>query len=132
MRVTRVFGKGASGLQVGDVITAIDGDAVEVTQPSEADVFQTMIRQYKIGSTVTLTTFRGSEQRPVKVALESSPRLPREMKKYEDPDLRVPCSRHRRNGPARAERAGFGKRGFSSRQFGKAAGRRSRISPTAI
>ena len=85
VRVTRVFGKGASGLQVGDVITAIDGDAVEVTQPSEADVFQTMIRQYKIGSSVTLTTFRGSEQRPVKVMLESSPRLPREMKKYEDP-----------------------------------------------
>ena len=85
VRVTRVFGKDASGLQVGDVITAIDGDAVEVTQPSEADVFQTMIRQYKIGSSVTLTTFRGSEQRPVKVMLESSPRLPREMKKYEDP-----------------------------------------------
>ena len=85
VRVTRVFGRGASGLQVGDVITAIDGDAVEVTQPSEADVFQTMIRQYKIGSSVTLTTFRGSEQRPVKVMLESSPRLPREMKKYEDP-----------------------------------------------
>lgn len=85
VRVTRVFGPVAAGLQVGDVITAIDGDALEVSQPSESEVFQTMIRQYKIGSTVTLTTFRGTEQRPVKVGLESSPRLPREMKKYEDP-----------------------------------------------
>jgi serine protease Do len=84
VRVTRVFGSAAPALQVGDVITAIDGDAIEVSQPSEADVFQTMIRQYKIGSDVTLTTFRGTEERPVKVTLESSPRLPREMRKYED------------------------------------------------
>jgi S1-C subfamily serine protease len=46
-----------------------------------------MIRQYKIGSTVTLTTRRGKEERPVKVQLQSSPRLPREMKKYEDPNF---------------------------------------------
>ena len=46
-----------------------------------------MIRQYKIGGTVTLTTIRGKEERPVKVQLESSPRLPREMKKYEDPNF---------------------------------------------
>jgi S1-C subfamily serine protease len=75
----------ASGLQVGDVITAIDGDPLEVSQPSEADTFHTMIRQYKIGSPVTLTTIRGKEERQVKVTLESTPRLPREMKKYEDP-----------------------------------------------
>jgi serine protease Do len=84
VRVTRVFGTGAGSLEVGDVITAIDGDAIEVSQPSEADVFQTMIRQYKIGASVTLTSFRGKEERPVKVVLASSPRLPREMKKYED------------------------------------------------
>ena len=29
----------------------------------------------------------GKEERPVKVQLESSPRLPREMKKYEDPNF---------------------------------------------
>ncbi len=87
VRVTRVFGAGggSTGLEVGDVITAVDGDAIEASQPSEADMFHTMIRQYKIGSTVTLTTFRGKQERPVKVVLESSPRLPREMKKYEDP-----------------------------------------------
>jgi serine protease Do len=87
VRVTRVLGSAASGgdLKVGDIITAVDGDPVEASQPSEADLFHTMIRQYKIGSTVTLTTYRGKEERPVKVTLASSPRLPREMKKYEDP-----------------------------------------------
>lgn len=88
VRVTRVLGSAsASGLQVGDLILSVDGDPVQVSQPSEADVFHTMIRQYKIGSTVTLTTMRGKEERAVPVVLASSPRLPREMKKYEDPNF---------------------------------------------
>ncbi|MEO5896166.1 MAG: PDZ domain-containing protein [Vicinamibacterales bacterium] len=87
VRITRVMGGSAAvaGLKVGDVITAIDGDPVQASQPSESAVFHTMIRQYKIGSTVTLMTMRGKEERPVKLALDSSPRLAREMKKYEDP-----------------------------------------------
>src|SRR6185503_16160027 len=61
------------------------------TQPSDAELFATMIRQYKIGSAVKLSTIRGKEERQVTLTLEASPRLPREMKKYEDPnfDLRV-------------------------------------------
>jgi serine protease Do len=86
VRITRVYGGSdpAPDLMVGDLILAIDGDPVEASQPSEADLFETMIRQYKIGATVTLTTMRGKEERAVKVQLQSSPRLPREMKKYED------------------------------------------------
>jgi serine protease Do len=89
VRVTRVYGgsAAAAGLQVGDLIFAIDGDPVEASQPSEAEMFETMIRQYKIGSSVTLATQRGTEERAVSVALESSPQLPREMKKYEDPNF---------------------------------------------
>jgi serine protease Do len=91
VRVTRVYGgsAAAAGLQVGDLIFAIDGDPVEASQPSEAEMFETMIRQYKIGSSVTLATQRGTEERAVKVALESTPQLPREMKKYEDPNFEV-------------------------------------------
>jgi serine protease Do len=89
VRVTRVLGPSAvaAGIEVGDLIFAIDGDPIEATQPSEADVFDTMIRQRKIGTTVTLTTVRGKDERMVKVQLGSSPRLPREMKKYEDPNF---------------------------------------------
>ena len=89
VRVTRVLGgsAAAAGLQVGDLILAVDGDPVEASQPSEAELFETMIRQYKIGSSVTLTTMREKEERSVKVKLESSLRLPREMKKYEDPNF---------------------------------------------
>ena len=88
VRVTRVFADGAaSGLKVGDIITAIDGTPVEASQPSDADLFATMIRQYRIGSTVELSIRRGAQEQKVAMKLAASPRLPREMKKYEDRDF---------------------------------------------
>jgi serine protease Do len=87
VRVTRVLGgpTAAAGIQVGDIITAVDGDPVQASQPSDSDLFATMIRQYKIGSTVKLSVVRGRDERQLEVKLETAPRLPREMKKYEDP-----------------------------------------------
>jgi serine protease Do len=89
VRVTRVFGgtAEAAGLKVGDVITTLDGNAIEASQPSDADLFATLIRQYKIGSTVTLTVVRNGTPTDVSVRVDASPRLPREMKKYEDPSF---------------------------------------------
>jgi S1-C subfamily serine protease len=77
----------ASGLNVGDIITAIDGTPVQASQPSDADLFATMIRQYRIGSTVELSIVRGTAPQKLSVKLAASPRLPREMKKYEDHDF---------------------------------------------
>jgi serine protease Do len=89
VRVTQVLSSSAAkaGLQVGDVITAVDKDAVQASQPSDSDLFATMIRQYKIGTTVELSIIRGKAPQKVNVTLEMSPRLPREMKKYEDPNF---------------------------------------------
>jgi serine protease Do len=89
VRVTRVLGgpAAAAGLQVGDIITAVDGDPVQASQPSDSDLFATMIRQYKIGSTVKLSVLRARAERQMDLELEMAPRLPREMKKYEDPNF---------------------------------------------
>ena len=89
VRITRVFGGAAeaAGLKVGDVITALDGQPLEASQPSDADLFATLIRQYKIGSIAKLTVVRDGKQMDVSVKLDTSPRLPREMKKYEDPSF---------------------------------------------
>jgi serine protease Do len=89
VRITQVLGGAASkaGLKVGDVITAVDGDPIEASQPSDSDLFATMIRQYKIGSSVQLSVIRDKAPQKIAVALETSPRLPREMKKYEDPNF---------------------------------------------
>ncbi len=88
VRVTRVLPEGApSGLKVGDIITAIDDSPVEAVQASDADLFATMIRQYKIGSTVQLSVRRDGHDQKLSVKLLGSPRLPREMLKYEDRDF---------------------------------------------
>ena len=74
-------------MKVGDIITAIDDSPVQASQPSDADLFATMIRQYKIGSTVELSIRRGTHDQKLSVKLLASPRLPREMLKYEDRDF---------------------------------------------
>jgi serine protease Do len=89
VRITRVFGGSAqaAGLKVGDVITALDGTAIEASQPTDAELFAALIRQYKIGSSAVLTVVRDGKEMTVPVTLDASPRLPREMKKYEDPNF---------------------------------------------
>jgi serine protease Do len=89
VRITRVFGGSAeaAGLKVGDVITALDGNPLEASQPSDTELFATMIRQYKIGSIAALTVLRDGKEISLPVKLDTSPRLPREMKKYEDPNF---------------------------------------------
>ena len=89
VRVTRVLGgsAAAAGLRVGDIITKIDEDPVEASQPSDDELFATMIRQYKIGSELKLGVIREGKEQQVAVKLDASPRLPREMKKYEDPNF---------------------------------------------
>jgi serine protease Do len=89
VRITRVFGGSAqsAGLRVGDIITALDGTALEASQPTDVELFATLIRQYKIGSTVRLTILRDGKEATLAVTLDASPRLPREMKKYEDPNF---------------------------------------------
>ena len=86
VRITRVERESArkAGLEVGDVIIAVDGEPVLATQPADVEVFPAMIRQYKIGGTADLTVVRGREERKIPVTLEMSPRLPREMRKYQD------------------------------------------------
>jgi serine protease Do len=89
MRITRVLGPSAeaAGLRVGDVVTAVDDVAIEASQPSDEELFATMIRQYRIGATAVLTVFRDGVPRRIPVTLDPSPRLAREMKKYEDPNF---------------------------------------------
>lgn len=86
VRITRVEGESArkAGLEVGDVIVAVDGEPVRASQPADVEVFPAMIRQYKIGRQAELTVVRGREERKIPVTLETSPRLPREMRKYQD------------------------------------------------
>jgi serine protease Do len=85
VRVTRVLDP-RTPLRVGDVILAVDGNAVPASSPNDADLFAAQIRRYRIGDSVTLTVSRdGGVQTPVAVTLGQTPTEPREMPRYEDP-----------------------------------------------
>ena len=119
------------GSKVGDVITALDGNPLEASQPSDADLFATLIRQYKIGSTAKLTIVR--DGKPMDVAGQArylaAPAARDE--EVRGPELRVPRARHRR----RRSRVGAACRPISpacsSMRSARAAGRRSATWPTA-
>jgi S1-C subfamily serine protease len=85
VRVTDVHKKGKAaqaGLKTGDLIIAVDGDAVVASNPEDNEVFPNMIRQYKIGAVVELTVLRSGKEEKIKTELVRAPMQPREMKKY--------------------------------------------------
>jgi serine protease Do len=87
VRITQVYSHEdveKTGLEVGDILIAIDGEKIEASEQEDYEVFPTLIRQYKVGSEVELTLLRDGEVQKVKVELVRSPQLVREMRKYED------------------------------------------------
>jgi len=73
-----------AGLQVGDLIYAVDGEPMEANRPEDYEELETWIRQYKIGSTAEVSVWRGNEKITIPVELTETPRLSREMKSYSD------------------------------------------------
>lgn len=73
VRVTRLHPNTKAekaGLQVGDLLLKLDGTVIPASRPEESDVFESLIRQYKVGTEVTLAVRRGKEDLEVKVPLE--------------------------------------------------------------
>ena len=90
VRVTQVFPVGAAvaaGLKVGDVITHVDGNAIEASEPHDAELFDNLIRDHKLGTKVELTVLRGPEKLSLNAVLDEGPRPEGEMKLYEDAQL---------------------------------------------
>jgi serine protease Do len=74
----------AAGLEVGDVIVALDGEEIPASYPEDTEVFSAMIRQYKIGSRAALAVIREGVERTIEAEFGSSPKLARELPKYRD------------------------------------------------
>ncbi len=86
-RLTRVYPNSTAekaGLLVGDMILAVDGEYMTASSPEHYEELAAYIRQYAIGDTVALTVWRDGEERKMDVELARSPKLAREMKKYQD------------------------------------------------
>jgi serine protease Do len=76
-----------AGLQVGDLLLAIDGDPLTANAPEHVEEWAARIRQYDPGLTVDLTVFRDPDRMVVPVEVVRSPRLRREMKRYRNNDF---------------------------------------------
>ncbi len=83
VRVTRLL-DAKTPLKVGDIILAVDGDPVRASVANEEDLFSTMIRRLKVGSTATLTINRNGSEMPLPVTLVETQTQSREMKRYSD------------------------------------------------
>jgi serine protease Do len=90
VRVTHVTSSStatAAGLQVGDVLLKLDGDAIAATQLEDAEVFAALIRQYRVGAKVALEGVRAGKPFQVQAELAPSPRAPRELPEYKDQEF---------------------------------------------
>ena len=90
VRLTRIFPgtkAEAAGLQVGDVILAIDDTAVSARRPEDSDVLARQIRQYRSGTTAKFSLWREGAAKELDVVLEEQPVPPAEMPWWQDVQL---------------------------------------------
>lgn len=86
-RLTRIYpGTQAekSGLQIGDIILAIDGTVVPARRQEDSDVLARQIRQYRSGTEAVFSIWREGAAKDVKVTLEEQPVPPAEMAWWQD------------------------------------------------
>ncbi|MDP3072505.1 MAG: PDZ domain-containing protein [Opitutaceae bacterium] len=86
-RVTRLYAgtKAASaGLQVGDIILAVDGNPVTARRQEDTDVLARQIRQYRAGTTAKLSLWREGATQELEVGLEEQPVPAAEMPWWQD------------------------------------------------
>ena len=90
VRLTRIYPgtkAEAAGLQIGDVILAIDGTPVSARRPEDTDVFARQIRQYRTGTTTKFSLWREGVTKDLEVVLEEQPVPAAEMSWWQDVQL---------------------------------------------
>jgi len=86
-RITRVIADteaARAGLEVGDLVTAIDGRALKASRPQDAPLFARQVETLSIGAEASLTVRRGAEERELVVRLEPTPEGAARARKGED------------------------------------------------
>ena len=90
VRLTRIYPEtqaASAGLQVGDVVLALDGVPVTARRPEDTDVFARQIRQYKAGTQAALSVWRKGEKKEVSVTIQEMPTPAAELAWWEDTQL---------------------------------------------
>jgi serine protease Do len=87
VRITQVYPDSsaqAAGFEVGDIVTHVDSQAIEASEPQDEEVFDTMIRAYRVGSEAEFSLIRSGETRTLSAKLTAMPKPEGELQVYED------------------------------------------------
>lgn len=88
VRVTQVFGKeDENPFRVGDIITRVDGDPLDISEPHQVEEFEELIRQYRNGEELEFVLLRDGAETKLTHKLALRPAAPREMRRYRDLDF---------------------------------------------
>ncbi len=74
-----------AGLKIGDIITRLDDSVINANRPEDTDIFSNLIRQYNVGSEVTLDILRDGEALKLNVPLDNQPRNAEGLPELSDP-----------------------------------------------
>lgn len=91
-RITRVYPKteaADAGLAVGDVIVALDGEALEPRRTEDRGLLARRVRGLEIGAEAKLTVLRDGAARDVAVVLERTRLTPEEARSHRDDDFEL-------------------------------------------
>jgi serine protease Do len=89
-RVTQVYPRTEAekgGLEVGDVLTALNGDALRASRIQDAEMLKRQVEQMSVGEEVAFRVLRDGKPVEVKVALEGTPKGASEAKTATDTEL---------------------------------------------
>ncbi|MYC82581.1 MAG: PDZ domain-containing protein [Acidobacteria bacterium] len=87
VRITQIYpgsSAEAAGFKVGDILTHVDSQLIEASEPQDAEVFKTMVRAYRVGSQAEFTVIRSGETSTVSAELVAMPTPEGELPVYED------------------------------------------------
>ena len=87
VRVTQVIPESPAdkaGIKPGDILLKLDGQVIAASTPSDQELFDNLIRQYKVGSEAELQGLRGSEPLRLTVALGKTPKPAADLAEYKD------------------------------------------------
>lgn len=87
VRVTQVFPGSAAekaGLKRGDVLLKLDGQVINASTPSDQELFENLIRAYKVGAEAELEGVRDGQPLKVTATLDKQPKSAAELPEYKD------------------------------------------------
>ena len=87
VRITQVFPNSSAqeaGFQVGDILTHVDGLIIDASESQDSEVFETMIRAYRVDDLVNFNVVRNGQKVFVSAKLVKMPTSKEQLQVYQD------------------------------------------------